>query len=332
MKRLLCTFAFAALCYGQEPVATGLYNWIHGTADADRGFAFYHEVFGIELASSPFGPPAAPGRVETIRPRAQAGSDLLVADLTNTPGAHFRNVFMGLPGAEFGFELSEFSDIEQKHLVPDLWDPGAATMKLWVRDLDATFAKAKKAGAKAVTLGGKPVKTAEGRTVFVRDPDGFLLQVIQATPAQIAKSKAEVAGAGLAVTVSDLGQSKKFYGGLLGFTIHAGKGFHGGLELYGAKSGQMRVSTSSIPGTAIPVEFYEFKGLPAKVLRLRVQDPASPQMQLRVRELDSLLGRVRSSGYKFVSVGGRPIQRAAGRFVFVEDPDGVLIEFMHPAK
>ena len=31
----------------------GLYNWIHSTGDAERSF-FYREVFGIELARSPF--------------------------------------------------------------------------------------------------------------------------------------------------------------------------------------------------------------------------------------------------------------------------------------
>ena len=34
----------------------------------------------------------------------------------------------------------------------------------------------------------KPVKTANGRSVFVRDPDNFILQVIQAPAAVIAKA------------------------------------------------------------------------------------------------------------------------------------------------
>ena len=37
----------------------GIFNWIHGTGDAERAFAFYHEVFGIELARSPFAGGAA---------------------------------------------------------------------------------------------------------------------------------------------------------------------------------------------------------------------------------------------------------------------------------
>jgi hypothetical protein len=41
----------------------GICNWIHSTGDAERAFAFYHDVFGIELARSPF----AGGGIESTR-------------------------------------------------------------------------------------------------------------------------------------------------------------------------------------------------------------------------------------------------------------------------
>ena len=47
-------------------VVQGLYNWVHSTADAERAFAFYRDVLGIELAPSPFVPNAA--TPEGIRP------------------------------------------------------------------------------------------------------------------------------------------------------------------------------------------------------------------------------------------------------------------------
>ena len=67
-------------------------------------------------------------------------------------------------------------------------------------------------------------------------------------------------------------------------------------------------------------------------VRLRIQDPGAPQLQLRVRELDSLIQRVKEAGYTFVSVGAKPIQRAFGRFVFALDPNGVLVEFVEPSS
>ena len=70
-----------------ESPVRGLYNWIHSPGDAERSFAFYRDVFGIELAQSPFaGTASADAPPEPIRPLSQAGSDALVWDLTNTHG------------------------------------------------------------------------------------------------------------------------------------------------------------------------------------------------------------------------------------------------------
>ena len=52
--------------------------------------------------------------------------------------------------------------------------------------------------------------------------------------------------------------------------------------------------------------------------------------QIEVAGLDALLARTTQAGYRFLSVGGKPIQRPFGRFVFAIDPDGVLVEFVEP--
>jgi catechol 2,3-dioxygenase-like lactoylglutathione lyase family enzyme len=62
----------------------------------------------------------------------------------------------------------------------------------------------------------------------------------------------------------------------------------------------------------------------------RLQDVGSPQFQLEVAGLDTLLARTTQAGYRFLSVEGKPIQRPFGRFVFAIDPDGVLVEFVEP--
>ena len=63
----------------------------------------------------------------------------------------------------------------------------------------------------------------------------------------------------------------------------------------------------------------------------RVQDVGAPQFQLEVAGLDALLERTARAGYRFLSVGAKPIQRPFGRFVFAIDPDGVLVEFVEPS-
>ena len=100
----------------------------------------------------------------------------------------------------------------------------------------------------------------------------------------------------------------------------------------GLRKGRYRISAAYIPGSRARVEFYEFQGVTGSPVRLRIQDPGAPQLQLRVRQLDQLIHRVQEAGYAFVSVGAKPIQRAFGRFVFALDPNGVLVEFVEPGK
>ena len=115
----------------------GLYNWIHSTGDAERSFSFYREVFGIELARSPFaGAASANARPEPIRPVSQAGSDALVWALTNTHGSRFRTVFMRAANTPFGLELSEFFDVPRSERHANPWDPGASKLIFTVRDLN----------------------------------------------------------------------------------------------------------------------------------------------------------------------------------------------------
>ncbi len=329
---------------------TGIFNWIHSTADLDRGYAFYHDVFGLEMINPPFGAiPGAPPP-QTIRTRAEAIADPLVGDLTNTGHARFRNVFMRLPNAGFGLELSEFNDIETRAVQPNIWDAGATTLILEVRDMDAVMAALRKVRAGIVTVSAKAVDIGvlrDGaarervRSILVRDPDGYLIQVVQAPdslrPAvgNEAVNSGMVTSAAIGMTVLDLASARRFYGEILGFELHRGTSFKTDkavLNLMGMHKGRFRVSASHVPGTRVRVEFYEFRDAGGVPVRLRIQDPGAPQLQLQVRELDRLIDRVREAGYAFVSVGAKPIQRAFGRFVFALDPNGVLVEFVEPAK
>ncbi len=316
------TTAGAAPARAQSPVR-GLFNYIHGTRDAERAFAFYHEVFGIELARSPFAGGAAP---EPIRPAAQAGSDPLVWDLTNTHGSRFRTVFMRAPDAPYGLELSEFFDIARSDRAPNAWDPGAPTLTFTLRDFDAVVARLKSRGAPVVTLGGAPVTTAAGgRAVLVHDPDGCLIEVRQGG----------VPDTSIGISVASLARAREFYETLLGFAVTSmPPATAAELRLRGLSGGRLTQAAMTIPGTAIRLVLSEFS-LPAGVTPARfdwkLQDVGSPQLQLEVTNLDALIERTKIAGYRFLSVGARPIQRAFGRFVFAIDPDSALVEFVERA-
>ena len=318
----------------------GIYNWIHGTGDAERAFAFYHDVFGIALARSPFagGAPASTPP-EAIRPAAQAGSDPLVWDLTNTHGSRFRTVFMRAANAPFGLEVSEFFDIPRGERAASPWDPGASRLIVTVRDLDAVVRALKARGAPVVTLGGVPVDTPRGRALLVRDPDGYLVEARQASRAAgvAVRSADEVIETSIGITVSRRALALAFYENLLGFNVKDTRTVGAAeLRLNGLASGKLTETVMSVPGTSVAVVLSEFAlpagtTPPARRFDWRLQDVGSPQFQLEVRGLDALIDRTKNAGYRFLSVGATPIQRAFGRFVFAIDPDAVLVEFVEPA-
>ncbi|MEQ1760927.1 MAG: VOC family protein [Vicinamibacterales bacterium] len=323
------------------PVVLGLYNWIHSTADSERSFPFYRDVLGVALTRSPFaGPAPANAAPERIRPISNTPPDQLLWDLTNTQGARFRNVFAHAPNTPFGLELSEFVDIPRDTRQANPWDPGASSLIFRVRDLDSVVVKAKASAAPIVTLGGAPIDTPAGRSLLVRDPDGYLIHLIQASPADIAAATTGdmVVGTSIGITVADTNTALRFYRGLLGFDVRdTRRATSAELRLNGLAAGELTQSVTVIPGTAISVVLSQFT-LPsgatpaANPFRWRIQDVGAPQFQLQVRDLDALIDRTKTSGYRFLSVGARPIQRAFGRFVFAIDPDGVLVEFVEAAQ
>ena len=319
-----------------EPtVVHGLYNWVHSTGDAERAFAFYHDVFDIELAPSPFIPNAAVP--EGIRPWSAVTSDALIWDLTDTKGSRARTVFMRAPNTPFGLELSEFVDIARETRAANPWDAGASRLIFKVRDLDAVVMKLAAHRAPTVTLGAAPVRARAGRSLLVRDPDGYLVEVIQAATAEVANaaSAGQVVGTSIGLTVADTERALALYRDLLGFAVReTWQADREELGLHGLAAGRLEQTATLIPGTAIAVLFAEFTlpaGVTAQPFRWRIQDVGSPQFQLEVRGLDALIERTKAAGYRFLSVGAKPIQRPFGRFVFAIDADGILVEYAEPA-
>jgi catechol 2,3-dioxygenase-like lactoylglutathione lyase family enzyme len=139
----------------------------------------------------------------------------------------------------------------------------------------------------------------------------------------------------IGLTVASTGAALAFYRDLLGFTVLGTRtATDAELRLNGLPRGRLAETTIEIPGTSVAVLLAEFtppRGIAPEPFRWRIQDVGAPQLQLRVRDLDALLERTKAAGYRFLSVGAKPIQRAFGRFVFAIDPDGALVEFVEPA-
>ena len=311
--------AFVALAQTEsadqtKPQIRSLSHAIHAVEDLDTTLAFYREVFGLNGTPNDFPNPAVPL-------------------LTDAPGVTLRLSMMPLPGA-MRFELTHFKGLERKPARAAYTDPGAASIVLYVRDLDAAVANAKKANAPIVTTGGAPVEipTARGkaRSILLRDPDGFFVQVVQETPATGA-AEGNVHRVSLAYTMESAESTAKFYNGMLGVALTGPSAFSKDpavLRLVGAPEGaEFRKLTGVIPGPPASVEFTEFRGMPRTKFHLRVRDPGAPAMAIQVINLNGLIAQLKDAGTHVISANGQIVDFGGGTHtIFVEDPNGMNLE------
>jgi len=289
-------------------------NFIHAVSNLDRSIAFYTDVFGLEKPAPPRPPNAA------------------VPALIGVPGALLRVAVFRIPGASFGLEVTDFGGIERHPAQARVTDPGAAYLTFRVRNIEPVFAALKKAGATIVTRSGSPVDNS----IFVRDPDGYLIEVVQAAAADDAP-KGNILGAFMGITVRDMDSTVKFYREMLGFEL-GGKMEFATDKVIADLSGvpdktQYRRMAGNVPGTKSSIGFGEFKGVERAPFHGRVPDPGTPAIALRVTGLDAMLKRLKAAGVTVVSTGGEPAQFSPTiRNVFIEDPSGFKIELFEMSQ
>ena len=289
---------------------------IHAVNDLDTTLAFYRDVFGLEGRAIDFANPAVPL-------------------LTNAPGVTLRMSMLTLPGGT-RYELTHFKGLERQPGVAQYTDPGAASVVLYVRDLDALVAAAKKANAPIVTTGGAPVEiaTASGRarSIVLRDPDGYFLQLVEQAPAAGAPEGA-IHGASLAFTMEDAGATQRFYTGMMAVPLTGPTEFARDAslaKLFGApETVELRKLRGTLPpGTA--VEFTEFRGVPRTKFHLRVRDPGAPAMAINVDNLEGMVAQMKAAGVNLISANGELVDFGNGvRNIFVEDPNGMNLELIY---
>jgi catechol 2,3-dioxygenase-like lactoylglutathione lyase family enzyme len=183
----------------------------------DRSAHFYHDLLGLDLV------PAAP-----LRPSDLKAGEPLPWDtdpghlhLHGLPQARLRFIGARMPNVRCGVEIVEFGDVERHAVRRRIQDPGAATLILLVRDLDAAFAPLKRAGVPVVTTGGAPISmsaTNKTRAVIVQDPDGHFVELAQVDPlpATTVAARSNIIGIRLRLTVADVQGTATYYEKLLG--------------------------------------------------------------------------------------------------------------------
>jgi methylmalonyl-CoA/ethylmalonyl-CoA epimerase len=302
-------------------VTVGFMHAIHATNEIDKTLAFYRDVFGVGGTVRDFANPAVP-------------------TLTDSPGVTLRVSMLNLPGQGFNFELTQFGNVERHAAQPQIFDPGAPHMKFLVRDIAAVVANARTAGAPIITSSRAPVgvNTPLGnvKAILFRDPDGYIVEAVE-VPAEPDAPAGNVLGSIMGLTVRDMDETIRFWNGMLGWQMTGDREFSKDpamLDLMGAPAGsELRGMIAIVPGSRARMTFVEFKGTPRKEFSLRIPDPGSSGMAIRVANIQELLPRLKAQGVRVVSKDGELVNWSQTlRNVFVKDPNGLNIELVGEAK
>jgi predicted enzyme related to lactoylglutathione lyase len=302
-------------------------TWSPIVADLDKAIEFYGGVLGLTIPAPRGGEPG---------PRPFSG-DSGVMSMFGMPTAQYRAVVPRVPGINLGIEIVELRGIDRRPVHPRPQDPGGTTLVLTVRDIEKAMIPIRRAGAPVATLGGEPAPTAPNRTnstargIIINDPDGHFVEVIQPDPIPetTALSESNIIGARVRLAIADTDQAARFYKEALRFDLNVGAQFTNIslLDLMGLKNiAQLRLTTVMLPGSALRFEMIELKGGSPTPVKPRLQDPGATRLQLRVKDLDAAIARLKAAGSTVVSTGGVPTTLQGGvRAAIMPDPNGLFL-------
>ena len=249
-------------------------------------------------------------------------------------------------GTAMTIEAIEIKGIKSRHYNPPMTDPGATYLTLIVSDLDKTLATLKSERFPVITEGDNPVELSwpgvkgQIRAVFVRDPDGYPVELMQITPAPASTAPAgsKVLGARVTVVTDDLEATCRLYQSLVGpdFKFWLSPRLMGdpAYEKLTHTTGQFRLAMAMVPGSPVIMQFVEYRNHNKHFTRGYIQDPGTAHFLFMAKDDDVIMPRVLADHVHTLSKSNAPVFIGpTTRSFFVPDPQGFWLEFMdHDVK
>ena len=137
----------------------------------ERSLAFYRDLLGMEVVAQ------------------QEQANEYTRKFVGFPDAHIKVVQLRIPGGATGpsrhlLELCQYVAPQGRPVDTRTCNPGVAHLALVVDDLEAEYKRLRAAGVSFVS---EPVHITEGvnkggMTVYARDPDGIIIELVQPPP------------------------------------------------------------------------------------------------------------------------------------------------------
>jgi catechol 2,3-dioxygenase-like lactoylglutathione lyase family enzyme len=311
--------------------------------DTQNIIHFYSDLIGLGL----MGPRDAPRRFMVSHALAEFAE--LGEGAENAYDSVSRVALMPIPGTagtaggiDMTIEAIEIKGIKIGRYNPPMSDPGASYLKLIVPDLDKTLAALKDERVPIITVGGNPVElaswpglTGKIRAVFVRDPDGYPVQLTEITPAPetTAPAGSRVLGARVTIVVDDLEATCRLYQSLVGpdfkFWLSPTRMGDKTYQTLTNTPGQFRIAMAMVPGSSVVMEFIEYPNHNKRFKKGYIQDAGTAHFLFMAKDDDVMIGRVHAAKLHTLSKSNVPVYLSPTvRSFFVPDPQGFWLEFM----
>ena len=171
--------------------------------------------------------------------------------------------------------------------------------------------------------------------MFVRDPDGYPVQLMEITPAPASTAAADskVLGARVTMVVDNLEATWRMYQSLVGpgLQVLAEPDAVGDKRTrsLSATPGQFRLAMAMVPGSPVVMEFVEYQNHNKKFRRANIQDPGTAHFLFMAKDDDVIIERVHAAKLHTLSKSNAPVNLSPTvRSFFVPDPQGFWLEFM----
>ncbi len=310
----------ASLISGIQQIGIGVRN-------APESFTWYRRAFGLDIPV--FDDPGEPVLMTRYTGgEVQARHAILAASIRGGGG----------------FEIWQYTSREPQppKAEPQLGDLGILCPKVKSTDVGSTYDELAEMGA---DLLAEPVAGPDGRvTFFVRDPWSNVFQVVPSDSWFVPGGRTTGGVSGCVVGVSDVDRALELYGGILGYdsVLYDEKGSFDDVAVLPGGTRRFRrvLLTHSEPrkgpfsqwlGTTA-IELVELsRGRRQRVFSDRYWgDLGFIHLCFDVRGMDDLKARCATAGFPFTvdSSSSFDMGQAAGRFAYLEDPDGTLIELV----
>ncbi len=311
--------------------------------DVEDIMHFYHDLIGFELRGTRDQPRPFFGNrgLQEVASLVQGAPDPY-AQVSRVALLPIPGTAAAPGGPEMTIESIEIQGIAKQPFHPLLTDPGASYLKIIVADLDKTVKLLTAERYPVITPGGNPVElsgwpgmTGKIRAVFVRDPDGYPVELIEQTPApdSTAAPGSKVLGARVAVIVNNIDDTCHMYQSLVGpdFKFWVSPSLMGDKtyeDLTGISS-QFRLAEAMVPGSPVVMELIQYAHHNKHFARPHFQDPGAAHFLFMSKDDDVMIARVKAAGLHTTSPSDAPVFIApTTRMFFVTDPQGFWLEFM----